>query len=326
MKKSGGWSLTELLIGLAVFAIVMAGIYQYFVGATRLSQDTIKQNVFERNVRSLKALLERRVKNLGFNPLLTPYDIFSNCDNPPSPFSANRIGLAAAEPHRMLFTSDDNILFKPDPTNADGWTGSIQPSEKYGFWVASDAHSPAINFSHLTNSDGELCDPLTEGSFTETYSLFQRVKNGDSPNYLTESTVASALANNVACFEVRYYAPSPIGSADAWTRVWDGSTEEEMVYRIPSTFDCLDPDVDTGFPNYFRYVRDSIRLIRMGLVLVAPRSETDEIARTNRFTGDGRKATRVIVETRLGNVPWMSNTLMSSDGTSVCMPTGNCSP
>jgi prepilin-type N-terminal cleavage/methylation domain-containing protein len=128
-----GFTLVELLVAIAIFGLVVAGIYSSFGSQNRIYRAQEKVATIQQNLRAAIFVMEREVRMAGYDPDL-----------------AGGFGITACGPTTITFTQDDDAggttttTFSLVGTNlqrtVDGNTGNLaQGIEAFGLAYAYDA-------------------------------------------------------------------------------------------------------------------------------------------------------------------------------------------
>ncbi len=85
IKKHTGLSLIELLIGIIVGIIVMAGAIKTFTGSSKSGSDNIKINELNQDLRSMMDIMTSEIRRAGFVtslPIPVPtFHLFNHLNN-----------------------------------------------------------------------------------------------------------------------------------------------------------------------------------------------------------------------------------------------------
>jgi type IV pilus assembly protein PilW len=179
-----GFTLTELLIGIVLSGIVIAGVYGFFV--SQIKTYSLQEQLVEmqENARIALDTIVMGLQNAGYDP--TSSDKFGITT---AAFSASSV---SESPALSLSTSTE-LYFTVDEVQEDPLKIANNDTERFGFKLDSGSLGSAI----ISSADGSITgwDPIADNidvlSFTYTYA------NGTSSsgtNNLPDNSVAGIAA------------------------------------------------------------------------------------------------------------------------------------
>jgi type IV pilus assembly protein PilW len=171
-SRESGFTLTELLIGIVLSGIVIAGVYGFFV--SQIKTYSLQEQLVEMqaNVRISIDTIDRDLQNAGYDP--TNSETFGITT---AAFSgSNTTGLSVSTSSELYFTVDDD---------GDGVIDK-SVSERFGFKIDSGSLGSAI----ISSADGSITgwDPIADN--IESVSVTYTYANG------TVSSGSSSLPDN----------------------------------------------------------------------------------------------------------------------------------
>ena len=279
----------------------------------------VRSEQLSENALSVHTRLQKALRNLGYNPNVVAYPL-STCPTPnpaditcqPDP-PPRRIGIVLPEVNRLLFTSDDNILVDP---SSGAQSGTLQASESYGFWLASDKinlNAPLDLTPKLDLTAAEPCTPAAGQSFDTPYFLVGLVKGAA----LTDPSTPAIFAENIGCFEVRYFSEGrsyftqnttpPLngcnmtsgvcGAEEVWERIWPASVASppacSLQFRAGAPF-----GTQADEQAFYECVRDGVRKLQIGVTVMGA---------VDQITGKGTKTEKFVFDVKFANSPWLQS-------------------
>jgi type IV pilus assembly protein PilW len=128
---AGGFTLIEMLIAIAVFGILMTGVYGVFHAQVKSHYSQQQVMEMQQNLRAALDLMEYEIKMAGFNPM-----------------DADGFGIRQAESHLFQFTMDND---------EDGLTDGVAGGEEVTYKLSNDGDGDGQN-------DGGVCNLWRNGS------------------------------------------------------------------------------------------------------------------------------------------------------------------
>ena len=193
-RNSKGFTVIELVIAIALAAVVMAGIYTAYraQAASYLAQESVVDMM--QNARTAMFYMQREIRMSGFDPRRTAAAGF--VANFASPYSGSG---AATNTAGIAFTVDDNEDGAIDPDSAEmiafRLDGSnrlqrfmIDPATLTGGWETLAENIDALDFVYLdgANPPNVLTPPLTAAQLASIRSVQVTVvaRTGQNPSPL----------------------------------------------------------------------------------------------------------------------------------------------
>ncbi|MFH1018641.1 MAG: hypothetical protein V1798_10745 [Pseudomonadota bacterium] len=295
-KASAGFGLVDLVVSLLVMSVLMAGLYKLSASSTRMTYVTTKSGKMSRDALGLRYRLEMAFRNMGLNetPVVYPIctgaagtyspDGYGTCD--PSP-ATKQFGFRSVNFSELEYASDD-------PANTSS-LGAVEAKEVRQIFMAKTPTSTHWDALNITDPNKDPCTPLS-GNFSDTYNLYEAVGSD-----------IQVLAQNVLCFEVRYFRDGdpdqaeqrwqPVCRADA-TGITNGSgitTGPCPSYTKPADL------LTTSLAEYRRYeLITKIRKVQVGFRVLGPQDPTLAGAGV-----PGPNVANVVFSANLANPPWM---------------------
>jgi type IV pilus assembly protein PilW len=203
-----GFTLVELLVAIAIFGLVMAGIYSSFGSQNRIYHAQEKVATIQQNLRAAMFVMEREVRMAGYDQDL-----------------AGGFGITACGPTTITFTQDDNAggmtttTFILNGTTLQRNGGTLaQNVEAFGLAYAYDADGDDaldtddgtatgdILWAIDTNNDNRL-DLVLD---TDGDGVFTTADDGDGDNILN----GAALNPTIAAEDIRAVRIWILGQSD----------------------------------------------------------------------------------------------------------------
>ena len=76
-----GMTLTELMIALAIFGVIMAVLFGFLTGARNSYSDTRERAQYQQSMRAVMSLVTREIRSAGCDPSEVGFDYFSIADS-----------------------------------------------------------------------------------------------------------------------------------------------------------------------------------------------------------------------------------------------------
>lgn len=137
-----GMSLTELMIALAIFGVLMVVIFGFLTGARNSYSDTRERAQYQQSMRAVMSLVTREIRSTGCDPRDVGFDYFS--------------------------VADDNALQCRMDLNNDGDFGDIGPDENISYTVAG---------GNLVRDNGSGAQVILRGVQNLTFTYFDAAGN-----------------------------------------------------------------------------------------------------------------------------------------------------
>jgi type IV pilus assembly protein PilW len=158
IKRQSGLSLIELMIGLLVGAVVVAGALKTFAGSAKNSEDTLNVSTLNQDLRAMMDIMVRDIRRAGYvaSPVITDTTAFLNSIRH-NPFANIKI-----EADGSCIT----YLYNKDSVNPN----SVEDSERWGFKKVKDTtFSPPKTVLRMRRSSPDLaCNSGTWESITSS--------------------------------------------------------------------------------------------------------------------------------------------------------------
>jgi prepilin-type N-terminal cleavage/methylation domain-containing protein len=121
MQRNEGFTLTELLVAMAIASIVMASIYSTYMSQQRSYEITEEVTAVQQNLRAAMYYVEREVRMAGYDPLETAgatfHDVTQNPQRPApgTAFEFSWDGAASGTtPDGLPVTAGEHIYYARD--------------------------------------------------------------------------------------------------------------------------------------------------------------------------------------------------------------------
>ena len=205
-RNSKGFTVIELVIAIALAAVVMAGIYTAYraQAASYLAQESVVDMM--QNARTAMFYMQREIRMSGFDPRRTAAAGF--VANFASPYSGSG---AATNTAGIAFTVDDNEDGAIDPDSAEmiafRLDGSnrlqrfmIDPATLTGGWETLAENIDVLDFVYLdgANPPNVLAPPLTAAQLASIRSVQVTVvaRTGQNPSLLVKAKADRQVYRN----------------------------------------------------------------------------------------------------------------------------------
>jgi type IV pilus assembly protein PilW len=173
-KKDGGFTLVELLVGLALGLVVAAGVLNIFVHQNRTNEYQQEVAYAQQNVRAAMELMTREIRSAGYNPENNSFDA---------------VKTATASSIRVLSNvSGDSEAGDPDDADEDV-TYTIDNGNGYitrsGNEVIRDVVPNSLQFTYY-KADGTALVPASQEDRDTIRTVgvqFQVHTEKEDPNY-----------------------------------------------------------------------------------------------------------------------------------------------
>lgn len=149
IKCQRGLSLIELLIGILIGTIVVAGGIKLFTGSVKDNRDHIRLNMLNQDLRIMMDVMVREIRRAGFtaNPMVNNEAAFLNTlrHNPFAPINIENIATKTNACITFMYNKD---LLNPD---------TVAEAERFGFKLATDTtFSPTKNVIRMRRTGTAL--------------------------------------------------------------------------------------------------------------------------------------------------------------------------
>ncbi len=195
-KNSGGFTLIELMISIAIFGVIMAGITAAY--RAQIRSHCTQQEIMEmqQNIRAALYLMEKEIKSAGLNPTGTPGIGIITADTHTIDFSMDFTGGAGngidddddgmTDEGRNGLDDNGNLLFD-EPDEAEWYDGDTNdPNERITYVLSNDVDADGQN----DGLPGGACDLMRNGEIL--------APNMDALNFVYLNAAGAPLATPVA--------------------------------------------------------------------------------------------------------------------------------
>lgn len=150
LNKQTGFTLVELMVGLTIGLIVLAGVLKFFSTIVGANAEAVKQQQFEQTVHALIGTISADIRRAGYT---TP----TGANVPPLTVGGVNVGTFYANGDCLLLTYRN-------PDNSIAYRGYLRDATKKAFYVLASV-IPA-NPSFVCDSSNSLWnpDPVTDSS------------------------------------------------------------------------------------------------------------------------------------------------------------------